>query len=117
MQACARCTCTISRNTRMRIVDFHASLYNLTQMERHQEESNKVPLMYQIRSGEIEAQEKALRQARTNEVENPHEQQRTDSEKGYREFRRRRRRRQPGQQRDSTNNEDDSEGHIIDIDA
>lgn len=101
----------------MRIVDFHASLYNLTQMERHQEESNKIPLMYQIRSGEMEAQENTRRHTRPNEVENPHEEQRADSEKGYREFKRRRRRRRPGQQRDSINNEDNSEGHIIDIDA
>jgi hypothetical protein len=99
----------------MRIVDFHASLYNLTQMGRHQEESNKIPLIYQIRNGEMAQQQDALRQTRPREVEQPHHEQPVDGQQRQREFRRRRRRKrhpEPG-----TPDSEHPEGSIIDIDA
>jgi hypothetical protein len=97
----------------MNTLDVQASLNNLVQMDRHQEEGNRIPMVHQSANASFERENAAHRLERPNQPEQP-EGKNVDSEahKRYMQAREKRRQAHKKQQRRGRT---DGAGRFVDL--
>jgi hypothetical protein len=97
----------------MNTMNVNASLHNLLQMDRHQEESNRIPVIHQAANAEVERETAARRPEMANQPEQP-DGKNVDSE-GRKRYQREAPKRKPQKKKTNTRGKTDGAGRFVDV--